>query len=365
MSQHHEDQSISRRRFLAVIGAASVASGVVGAGWAKRNLPTGTTQVVVAPPAEFEPAQFDTPTVEPVVKNPAELNLAQEQLANAQTRNDELLNLVTQLQDQLSETQSSLTTSEARIIELEASLEDSTKGKAAALGLVALYEQLEDINIRESVQNGLGSMSAAWDEFVDDLPAASEGLVQARVKISEFDTQIPLFQTARTWLAIRLDLMRRENDGLYDVLASISDRVGSLLDMLGGWFDQVRGWVPSRFLDNANQVIASVTTLIAGVPVTVDGAKTNVAIALDGWFADDEQDENGERQPIIRRRLFQPLVQETLPQALSVIQKTRMAKQKYEADLVTQLSDTLIKREAIEAQIAEFRDRNGLQRPQL
>ncbi|MEM9773907.1 MAG: hypothetical protein AAF902_04960 [Chloroflexota bacterium] len=365
MSQHHDDQSISRRRFLAVIGAASITSGVVGAGLAKRNLPNGTTEVVVAPPADFEPAQFDIPTQEPVIKNPAELNLAQEQLASAQTRNDELLNLVNQLQDQLSATQSDLTTSEARVIELESNLEDSIKSKAAALGLVALYEQLEDINIRESVQNGLGAMSAAWDDFVDDLPTASDSLVQASAKISEFDSQIPLFQTARTWLAIRLDMMRRDNDGLYEVLEGISDRVGSMLDMLSGWFDQVRGWVPSRFLENANRVIDSVTQLISGVPVTVDGTQTNVAAPLDGWFADDEADESGVRQPIIRRRLFQPLVQDTLPQALSVIQKTRIAKQKYEADLVTQVSDTLIKRESIEKQIAEFRDRNGLQRTQL
>ncbi|MEM8859022.1 MAG: hypothetical protein AAGD96_11915 [Chloroflexota bacterium] len=366
MSQHPDDQSFNRRRFLAAIGATSIASGVIGAGIAKRNLPTGNTEVVVAPPADFEPAQFDIATKEPVVKNPAELNLAKEQLASAQTRNDELLNLVNQLQEQLTASQSDLTSREARIVVLESVLEDSNKINAAALGLVALYEQLEDINIRESVQNGLGTMAAAWDEFVDDLPTASDGLVQASAKISEFDAQIPLFQTARTWLAIRLELLRRDNDGLYAVLEGISDRVGSLLDLLGGWFDQVRGWVPSRFLENANRVIDSVTTLISGVPVTVDGAQSNVANALDGWFADDDEDNaSAERQPIIRRRLFQPLVQETLPQALTVIQKTRMAKQKYEADLVTQVKDTLTKRETIETQIVEFRERNGLQRTQI
>ena len=364
MTQQNQNQAISRRRFLTVLGATSLASGVAGAGFTVRQM--GKNTVSVSPSPTYNPAQFDEPVQVPtqiVVDNPAELKQAQERLTQVSSEKLQLQAEVDSLKLQLQSTEATLDQKLVRIGELEAQLDETTKTRAAALGLVALYEQLEDVDIRQTFQTGINAVGAAWDEFVEDIPAASEGLVQASAMIGEFDGQIPLFQSARTWLAVRLELLRRDNNIMQEILSGFADPVGPLLEMLGRWFDDVRKWVPSRFLETANQVIDSLMATVSGVPVTVDGAQATVASALDGWFAEDAEDVDG--NPIIRNRLFRPLTDKTLPSALTVLQKTSIAKQKYEADLVTQVAESLNRQQTIAAQILDYRERNNLSRPEV
>ena len=156
--------------------------------------------------------------------------------------------------------------------------------------------------------------------------------------------------------------MQRDNNLLQEILENISERAGSILEMLSTWFDEVRSWLPARFLETANNVIDSLLTMVASLPVTIDGAQSNVVAALDKWFADDEdQLTAGQTAPIIRGQLFNPLKDEVLPEALDLIRKTRITKQKYEADLVTQVNDRLSKRQEITTQIAEYKQKNNLQ----
>ena len=365
MSQLNENQMISRRRFLTVLGATSLASGVAGAGLTVRQM--GKNTVSISQPPAYQPAQFEEPTrtvPEVVVQNPAELAQAQEQLAQISAEKLKLQSEVDALKQQLTSTEATLEEKVVRISELEAELGASTEGWAAALGLVALYEQLEDVDVKETIQTGLNAVGDAWDDFVEDLPAASDGLMQASAMINKFDGEVPLFQSARTWLAVRLNLLRRDNNALQEVLKEwFVDSVVPALEMLGRWFDDIRKWVPARFLATANRVIDSLVVMISGVPVTVDGAQTNVAETLDGWFRED--DEDGDRNPIIRSRLFRPLTDETLPRAMVMLQKTRIAKQKYEADLVTQVTSMLNQRQSIESQISAYREQNGLVRSEL
>lgn len=364
MSQQNQNQSISRRRFLTVLGATSLASGIAGAGFTVRQM--GKNTVSVSPSPTYSPAQFDEPVQVPtqiVVENPAELKQAQERLAQVSTEKLQLQAEVDSLKQQLQSTEAVLDEKLVRITELETQLGETTKTRAAALGLVALYEQLEDVDVAQSVQNGLSAVGAAWDDFIDDIPAASDGLVQAGAMIGEFDGQIQAFQSARTWLAVRLELLRRDNNVMQEILSGFAQPIGPLLEMLGRWFDDVRKWVPARFLETANQVIDSLMTTVSGVPVTVDGAQATVASALDGWFAED--DEDVDRNPIIRHRLFKPLTEKTLPHALTVLQKTTIAKQKYEADLVTQVAETLNRQQSVVAQILEYRERNNLLRQEI
>ncbi|MFT5193554.1 MAG: hypothetical protein ACI9EW_002084 [Cellvibrionaceae bacterium] len=365
MSQKNENQAISRRRFLTVLGVTSLTSGVAGAGFTLRQM--GKNSVSISTEATYQPAQFDAPiqpTVETVVQNPATLALDQERLAQVSIEKVQLQTEVDSLKQQLESTESVLEEKLTYIRELETKLEATTKRRSAALGLVALYEQLEDVDITATFQTGLKTVGDAWNEFVDDLPAASEGLVQASALITEFDGQIPLFQSARSWLSVRLELLRRDHNVLHEVLKGwFTDPIGPVLEMLGKWFDDVRKWVPSRFLDTANLVIDSLVTMVSGVPVTVDGAESNLANVLDGWFGDDDDDV--ERNPIIRTQLFRPLKDQALPNALTMLQKTRIAKQKYEADLVTQVVETLNRRQLVESQIREYRERNDLIRLEI
>lgn len=365
MSQQNENQAISRRRFLTVLGVTSLTSGIAGAGFTLRKMDSGNT-ITISPSPPFQPAQFDSPTQVPsqiVVENPAAAAQLQEQLAQVSSEKLQLQTEVDSLKQQLTSTEATLSEKLGQITELEAQLEATTKGRAAALGLVTLYEQLQDVDIAATVQSGLKAVGDAWDEFVEEIPTASDGLVQASALITEFDGQLPLFQSARTWLSIRLELLRQDNNILQEVLKGFIDPIGPILEMLGRWFDEVRKWVPSRFLETANQVIDSLMVMVAGVPLTIEGAESNVTTVLDGWFGDDENDDA--RNPIIRNRLFQPLVSQTLPHALTMLQKTRIAKQKYEADLVTQVLETLNHRHAVEAQILEYRERNNLLRQEI
>ena len=360
-----ENQSISRRRFLTVLGATSLASGIAGAGLTVRQM--GKNSVSISQPPAYQPAQFEEPTrvvPEVVVQNPAELTQAQDQLAQVSAEKLKLQTEGDALKQQLTSTEATLEEKVARIGELEAELTTSTEGWAAALGLVTLYEQLEDVDMKGTIQSGLDAVGDAWDDFVEDIPAASDGLMQASAMINKFDGEIPLFQSARTWLAVRLNLLRRDNDSLQEGLKEwFIDSVGPALEMLGRWFDDIRKWVPARFLATANRVIDSLVVMISGVPVTVEGAQANVSEVLDGWFRED--DEDGDRNPIIRSRLFRPLTDEALPKAMIMLQKTRIAKQKYEADLVTQVVGILDRRQAIESQILAYREENGLVRSEV
>ncbi len=362
MSNPNKNNMISRRRFLAVLGAASLASGAVGAKLTGRRLQGTPTVISVAPSQQtYNDPQYDRPPAEANVSNPAELTQAQDQVAKLTAENSELKSVNEALQKQLDALQSTQIDQTSQVTDLETRLASVSQERTAALGLVALYEQLESVDIAGTFKAGFNSVGEAWDDFIDDVPDASTRLEQAKSIVSDFDAQIPTFQTARNWLAIRIDLLRRENNYLQNILSNISEKAGSVLEMLGSWFDEIRSWLPSRFLETANTVIDALLGMVSGVPVTIEGTQSNVLAALDDWFADDN---DNERTPIIRKRLFNPLTQETLPQAVSLLQKTRIAKQKYEANLVTQVNQTMQKREALENLIVEFRERNNLQEPQ-
>ncbi len=361
-----DNNQISRRRFITAVGAASIVSGAAGARLASRQNQSGPAIISVSPEPEFNDAQFDRPTAEPVITNPAELTQAQDQVTRLTAENNQLMADYSALQQEMETLKASLSGQTDQVTELETQLASAVKGRSAALGLVALYEQLEDIDISETFQSGISAVGDAWDEFIDDLPDTSVRLEEIKAVVTDFDSQIPSFQTARAWLSTRLELMQRDNNLLQEVLQAISEPAGSLLEMLGRWFDEVRSWLPARFLETANNVIESILSLMAGLPVTIDGTQSNVVAALDGWFADDDDPDNASPEsPIIRKRLFSPLANETLPQTISMLQKTRIAKQKYEANLVSQVTDKIQKRQAVEQLISEFRERNELQRTEL
>ncbi len=361
-----DQNNISRRRFITAVGAASIVSGAAGARLASRQNQSSPAVISVSPEPEFNDAQFDRPTAEPIITNPAELTQAQDKVANLTAENDQLRADYSALQQEMETLKASLSGQTDQVTELETQLASAVKGRSAALGLVALYEQLEDIDISETFKSGFTAVGEAWDDFIDDLPQTSIKLEEIKAVVTDFDSQIPSFQTARAWLKTRLELMQRDNNLLQEVLQAISEPAGTILDMLARWFDEVRSWLPARFLETANNVIDSLMSLMAGIPLTIDGTQSNVVAALDGWFADDDDPDNAAPDtPVIRKRLFNPLANETLPQTISMLQKTRIAKQKYEANLVSQVTDKFEKRKAVEKLISEFRERNELQKAEL
>ena len=189
-------EAVDRRKFLkaAILTAAAATAGGAGAAVLQNQSRTAATQTAVSlPTAPVAPA---AQTV--VNLNPDTADLMA-RLATAQAENVRLQAALDAAQRNLDSLQGS-GSNQGELELVRAELGQANERLSLLSGLVALYEQLDGVDIGDAWENGVAAFSTRVDELVAEVPTLSEGIELGRAALDELDDHIPLLENGRFWL---------------------------------------------------------------------------------------------------------------------------------------------------------------------
>ncbi len=341
-----ENEPVNRRGFLkgaALVTAAAVTGG--GAAALLNRRPGPTTITAVEPPTPLPP--IATPQTLAVGGNNQEL-LAR--LAAAQADNMRL--------------QAELAAAQSRLSALEASGNDSAQAQAALqeelaaannragllAGLVALYEDLDQLDLGDAVQNGLGAVGEVLDEITGRIPFLEEGLASGTSALDEFDAHLPAVVAAREWLVAQVDRLESFYQAAEQVLANVLEAAGDFFQMLADWFADVLKWVPFGMGQRAVEVATALTTLLNETPHTIEGLRRNVAAPLEPWLAHDGED------LALRQKMVKPLREQALAPAGELAGGVRRTQERFQTDLAEPVAAVAARRKLIKDVIVQYRE---------
>jgi regulator of replication initiation timing len=349
----HTNDELDRRSFLKALLVTAATATTAGGGAAyflnqlETKKPVITTVSTPAPPPVVSAAD----TVITANNEVADL-LAQ--IASAEAENLRLRSELEAAQRRLSALESANGDSTQANQALQTELAAVSEEVGILAGLVALYEQLDELNVVETVDGGLESFSTFIQEMVDDLPRVENGLAVGQQALDEFEAHLPTVESGREWLESHLARLNTFYEAAERILTAAVENAGSFLQKINEWFQGVRKWLPFGVGDSAAQVMASLTDLLDETPNTIHGLRRNVADPLDVWFKPEGE------TVAVRNRLLKPLKEETITPSGEVVSKVREAKVVYETEVVEPVKTVAKNRQLVREQIAAYRKKYEL-----
>jgi hypothetical protein len=338
---------MTRRSFLKAVAATAVVATTTGTGAALLAERLNGVSAPVAPSV--------APFVAAPVTNTASLSGAAAetlaQLAAAQAENMRLRAEIDLLNQRISGAQQ--VEGNGAVVEvLQGQLSDA-EGRVSALGgLVALYEQLESIDVEAIVNGGVSAVGGALDELGGRLPTVAEGLALGAAALDDLESHIPLIQNGRDWLMSHVTRITDFYGAVESVLQVAVQSAGTFLANLNRWFQDVLRWLPFGMGDKAAAIMSAMTNLLGETPNTINGLRTNVAQPLDIWFAGE-----GDDMPL-KRGVIKPLREKTIQPATEALASVGVVQTAYQSQLKEPVLSALGNRQAVRDLISQYRQQH-------
>lgn len=347
MSNDYDNQQVNRRSFLKGAAVTALAATAVGAGAAKLNQQSQTTTIDVA----SEPVQPVQTAVSLPPQDPTE---SLTQLASVQAENIQLQAALAAAEQQIATMRQADITSTTQTEALTIKLDDANQQVGLLAGLLALYEQLDEVDLSVVLENGLSTVSTTITDLIDDLPSLEEGLQLGESALNEFEAQIPLVQNGRFWLTNQSDKLDLYFTAIEKILEKTVDRVGPFFDMLHNWFEEVKKWLPFGFGEKAAEVMQSITALLIETPDTISGMRSNIKEPLNLWLADD-----GDEIPL-QQNLLKPVRSQVLSKASNASGKAKQIESTYFTQLVEPVETAVNRHHALRELITTYRNQHNI-----
>lgn len=336
MSEKPMEEQLNRRKFLKVAAVTAVAATATGAGASLLN-----SQKSTRPPSSGQPLTAAIQKNDPVEDLISQLAVLQAENARLQADLD--------LANHRLSTQETAVTETDTVQTMSAELEAANQQIGLLAGLVALYEQLDDADVTALLEESLNAVSAAISDAVDELPSLSEGVAMGRQVLGELDDHIPLLENGRSWLEAQADKMQRYYTAVEALLETAVDQVGPFLEMFKEWVQRILRWLPFNLGERTSTIMDALITLLLETPPTLTGLYSNVAEPLDVWLGSPDT------EAPLRQKLINPLREQTLAQADTVVAKTAQVKIVYEEKMVRRVGTAVVARQQIQTLIQSYR----------
>ena len=349
MSNDDFETDMSRRRFLRVAAVTAVAATAAGAGAASlvNKMPAETTiTTTTLPPNALLPKPLSA------TANPADellLQLSALQAENARLQSDLV---ATQTRLNALETSNSDTKSDTEILRLQ--LSDSQKNLSLMAGLVALYEQLDAVDVGELLQDGLDSVGDGFAELFAHVPSLQEGIAAGRTVLDELDDHIPLLENGRSWLGQQLSKLHMYYDALERLLSVVVDAAGPFLQMFNEWVQKVLKWLPFGLGQKSSDIMNALTDMLMETPHLMNGLENNVAHPLDVWLG------NANEEAPLRRRLIQPIKANVLDKATSTVAQAETVESLYRERVKRPVETAVTQRAGLHLLIDQYRNQHQI-----
>ncbi len=363
-----EDQGITTRRgFLKAAALTAAAATVAGGGAAVVGEELGllggasnatplaainASTAVSAPVISVQPSAV--PAVQRVVtsSNPTALVSDLAAATGDKTRLESELNAA---RERIALLESSLNEQSDARAKMQIDLDNSMSQIGVLGGLVALYEQLDEVDVTDFVQDGLSQVGATISGIVDDIPGVQEGLVAGRAALDNLENEIPLVEGGRIWLLANVARMQGLFATVLGMLAVAVDSAEPLIDMMAAWATRVLRWLPFGFGERSADLIEAMTALLDAVPDSVDGAQVNVAQPLELWLGKaDEAD-----IPLLSKVVV-PMRDGILNSAENHLNKTGELRTQFSAKVQEPIALAQENRNRIRASIDAYREQNAI-----
>ncbi len=331
---------VDRREFLRMLGITTIAAAATGSGAAVL-----ARQTLASPPVA--PSVLDELPALPADQSAEEL-LAQLVASRAENRR---LQVALDAALQHAESYGSAT---AELASLRAKLDTANQQVSVLVGLVALYEQMDQVDVGTVWQTGLTAVSNSLAALLADVPWLQQSVAAGRQALQEVEAHLPLLQNGRAWVETHRTRLRRAYENVKTLLEAAVSASAPFLEMLRAWFQDMLKWLPFGLGERARQVMDSLTELLGEIPNTLSGLDTNVVQPLSVWLADEEG------ETALKRRVIRPLQRDVLDQVEGVAEKATRLQQTYAGQLVQEMQTAVTRQQHIRAQIAAYRQQHNL-----
>lgn len=348
-NNYDDEQAISRRGFIKGAALTALAAGAAGAGAAAFKNQTAQTVITSAP--VIPPTPIASPIQPATAAQSADLV---GQLAQAHAENTRLQTQLSMLQQQLNAVQTNSTSEQLNSEALSVQLGHANERLGLFAGLLALYEQLDEVQLGERVENGIEAVATTITDMLDDLPGLEEGIQLGQVALDDFEAQLPLLVHGRLWLNQHIHHLRQRFGALEAILSVTVERAGNFLELLQEWFASVRKWLPFNLGENAAAVMQTITDLLVETPNTVNGLVTNLADPLDMFLSSD-----GQEHPV-QQKMVRPLRDNLIAKGSATLGKARRVNDAYTVELAEPVQTAVEQQRAIKQMIAQYREQHRL-----
>jgi hypothetical protein len=216
-------------------------------------------------------------------------------------------------------------------------------------GLVALYEQLEAIDLESVLDSGITTVEETFDDLLLQVPIVQEGLASGQEAIIDLESQIPSLESGRLWLAGQFDTLGTHLDDLEMTLKAAIKTAGPILHQLGQWFQDISKWLPFGIGDKAGATMDSLSQVLQDILQTKEDLPDQIAAPLANLL-DKEGDETA-----IERNLINPLRKDLINPTAQAMEQTRSLGAMFKADLVAPFTVAVEERNILVALIADYR----------
>lgn len=347
---NQSEQAISRRGFIKGAAVSALAAAAIGAGQVALDKATDPAAVNLVTSAPIGPVAVTTA----VPSSTGSVERLVADLANVQAENVRLQTALAAAQQQLEILQAGEHSQTIQSEALTVELNSANERLGIMAGLLALYNQLDDVPLDVLFEHGITAVSEGLGSLLDEIPTLEQGLQQGEVALSTFEGQIPLLQNGRSWLNHHVDKLQVYFTAVEKLLEKTVDRIGPILEMINDWFASVRRWLPFNLGQRATEIMESMTTLILETPQTISGLTTNVVEPLNIWI-DDSQEETP-----VQRQLVNPLKREVIAKGFNSVLKTRDLSTLYHSELKIPIETAVSQRRQIQNLIQDYRQENQL-----
>ncbi len=347
MDEFFEDQlsekaaRVNRREFLRMAGMTAVAATATGAGAAVL-----TRQTMIPASPALPPLPEALPDLS-VGQNAAEL-LAQLAAVRAENR---------RLQSELAAAQQRIDgqgNATVEVQQLRAELDTANQQVSVLVGLLALYEQMDAVDVQGVWRVGITAVTNSLANLIDEIPWLREGVAAGQQALQNVEAHIPLLQNGRYWLEDHRLKLRRYYEGVKTLLETAVTATGPFLEMLNAWFQDILKWLPFGLGTRASNIMQSLADLLGEIPYTLTGLDTNVAQPLAVWL------DNRHGPVPLQQELIEPLRNDVLAKAEQVSQKAQQVEAVYQDELLQKMETAVASQEIIRALIHEYRQQHSI-----
>ena len=358
MTENRDEQMISRRNFMRNLAISALAATTAGttAALLRKELKTAP----VSPP--IISALPSVPTAVPAIRSAQTImtapNDASELLARLAESQAENMRLQAALEATKRDLESLVTTNNGNrsaTEDLSLQLAGATENIGVLSGLVALYQQLDEVDVTNTVQNGLALVTASINDLVDQTPALSEGIEMGQQALAEVESHLPQLEDGRIWMEAQANKLGAFYDSVEVVLQGVLESVGSFIELVETWFEGIRKWLPFGIDTKAANVVNALSALVAETPHTISGLDSYIAKPLDAWLSREEED-----TPRLQRKLIKPIREQVLVEASATIDRAQSVKNSFQEQLALPVEAAAANRDAVRQQIETYRQQYQL-----
>jgi len=356
MTESFEEETVSRRNFMRNLGISLLAATTAGTGaamlskeWQKASTTPLLIKELPSPPMVPVPAVQSAQTVVNAHNDASELL---QRLAASQAENMRLQAALEAAQRDLDSLLTTNNSNRSATEDLSLQLAGANEEIGLLGGLVALYEQFDEVDVTDTIQNGMSAVGESITDLLDQTPTLSAGILLGQQALAEVEEHLPVLENGRLWMDAQANKLSAFYETVELVLQSVMDSVGSFLEMVDDWFSNVQKWLPFGIGAKAANVVDSLSALVAETPHTISGLDTYLGQPLDQWLAREEG------VPRLQQKLIKPVREQVLAEANETINRAQKVQTAYQEQMAIPIETSLGNRELVRRQIADYRQQH-------